>query len=171
MTVPKFTGIDLVVCDLLLNQSGGGVEMTSVLASSLLLHTKPHGAEWTSSNIKFNLHMTKDFGRKPNVDAAQCIEWIASLCRKLPSFAPSVSASPLSEGGDAQLIWPHALVHNLILPPGPLSEFQCKNDVFLLAISDPTTCIQKAFYSSKAAAFQLCQTTPKTYKWGTAAEV
>lgn len=109
--------------------------------------------------------------RKPNVDAAQCIEWIASLCRKLPSLAPSVSASPFSEGGDAQLIWPLALVYDLILPPQPLSEFQCKNDVFLLSICDTTTCIQKAFYSSKAAAFQLCQITPKTYQWGTAAEV
>lgn len=90
---------------------------------------------------------------------------------KLPSLVPSVSASPLSECGDPQLTRPHALAYNSILPPRPLSEFRCRNDVFLLAISDPTTRTQKAFYSSEAASFQLCQTTPKTYQWGTAAEV
>lgn len=81
----KFIGGDLLVCDVPLRCCSGGVGMTSALTCRLVLHTKPHGAEWTLSNAKFSVHLPIDFvnGYKPNVDAAQCIEWISSLHRSL----------------------------------------------------------------------------------------
>lgn len=42
---------------------------------------------------------------------------------KVPSLVLSVSASFFSENGDAQLMQPHAVAHDSVLPPRPLSEF------------------------------------------------
>lgn len=64
VTVLKFTGGDLPVCDLLRSRRGGGVGMTSALTHSSLLRTKPRGAKRTPSNAKFNVHVTEDFAHK-----------------------------------------------------------------------------------------------------------
>lgn len=99
VTVLKFTGGDLPVCDLPRSRRGGGVGMTSALTHSSLLRTKPRGAKRTPSNAKFNMHVTEDFAHKAKgvrgYKEAECqcssMHWVDCFSVQEPLSSPALS--------------------------------------------------------------------------------
>lgn len=172
-----------LVCDLVLSRCCGVVGMTSALTCSSLLHAKPHGAKQTPSNAKFNVHVTKDFVLKTKgihgYKEAECqcssVHWGDCFsAQELLSFPalPVLFFLPLYLSLEMLSSSSHVLWHLIwYCHQGQFQNFDVKMMSFFLLSLIQQFVHKTAFYSSEATPFQLFQTAPKTYQWGTTAEV